>query len=485
MTFADDFALFAAVNFSGALALLLANALLAAGCLLAWRKLPAGVAPAGLATSGAIALIAAFALCGLPQIAAPVSLVAIALPALWFSTRALRAGSAGRDDVDRSVAGGVLLSCGATLIAWQISILAASGTAPLSVRVALVVVALVSLVAAAAAPPWTLLILPCAAAVLLLEFRAGPTLPHADIAALAAGVASIGIVLQHALTGWKRRSREWMDAPAALAERTPLSGGAVITSLAALSGAAALFGGGWSVWAVWASAYAALGVSHLTDSRWAGRIGLLLIAELVVLAAQRWFWGGLPGLLLGFLLASALMLWFARFWRQQVESEPWTTTGKLIPDARALAVGLIAAAAGVAIAQDGFLPAPGSRLAGPLASTLLVLFALANWAFFAADARNGFAATRFGTLLAIVAAAFTLHPLIVNDDLQRWLSPLVTLPAFAFVLSVRNRTAPQPLYRAFSMGALPLILFAALVVQGFTGPLIVALILVLGAAATA
>lgn len=472
MTFADQLADFAAQNPAVAAALRGAGFGIAIAALLVQRLLPAGVGTFALSAGLGLGLLVSLYI-PLPSDAVPVAALGLAALSAFLARRA--APGADRQDAVRAANVTAMLIWLALLNAWCIARGAGAGGWMLTTLGG-------SLMLAAACPQAA--IGACAAAtgtvVVALDGRAASWVP--DLVALALGALSLLLLLWHILGGWRARKRQWIESPAMLTDRQPLRGGAIIVGIASLAGATALLAGGWSVWAVWLAAYACFGVAHVSRMSAAGPIGLILIAELVVLAVTRWFWGGVSGLLCGTLLASLLLLWFARFWRQQVSGEPWTTTGRLIPHARRLSIGLAAAALSVALAAD---PRGAVREElSVLGASFLVLIALGAWAQFGADARAGNSESRIGTIVALAAAGFTAH-LALPGAWLHWSSPLLLLPAFTLLLAIRNRAAPQPLYRGFAMGVLPVMLLAGLAVAGYSAALLLAIVLTLAAAALA
>lgn len=304
--------------------------------------------------------------------------------------------------------------------------------------------------------------------------------PHAELDArrtwialglLLLAVAALAVVIVRLLGDWRQRIHTSRQNPTQLTEHGPqhrLIYGTVVMACVVV-GVIGVMPARTAItpFAVWLAAYACLTVGHLWRSNSIGEIGLALVGEAVVLAAVEWLPESPANGLLGMTLAGALLLWFARFWHQQLnDGQPWTTTGRLIPVARnlsyAAASGQLALAAlWVLRADDAAMPA------GWLAGAALV-FGLLHSSMLVRDAQTQSSSTpALAAGLALIAAAVPAAQLTA-----RWaeLTPGFWLALFGLLLALRVcRTVPDAaaawVYNACIGGLLPVAAVYALVLH--------------------
>ncbi len=158
---------------------------------------------------------------------------------------------------------------------------------------------------------------------------------------LVGGVLSLAVAVGTVLADWRWRVRRWRTEPARLVERPPahrrlhrlVVAASVLVGFAGISLAREPL----TPVAVLLAAYACLTVGHRECSNGIGRAGLALVGMALACAAVAWLPTSPANATLGAAVAAMLMLWLARFWGQQLnDGRPWTTTGRLIPEARYL-----------------------------------------------------------------------------------------------------------------------------------------------------
>ncbi len=221
------------------------------------------------------------------------------------------------------------------------------------------------------------------------------------------------------------------------------------------------------------AAYAALAVGHRRPWPAARWLGLALVGGTIVSAALAWTTPRGANLSAGLAVAGVFMQWQARFWSQQLDGgRAWTTTGRLVPVARALAALLILAQlAALALGTAGRLPAHGAWV-GLLGAAALLLHAMMLTRD-AAERRSDGDILLAG--VALLAAAWLLHGATSSASLHVPLA--VGLALAAPVAALRGATAAlQPANRAtlrvFTCLCLPAaaVLAAALDAHGRTAP---------------
>ncbi len=141
------------------------------------------------------------------------------------------------------------------------------------------------------------------------------------------------VVVATLLLDWQRR-RRWLREPERLTEPPPARSvlSAVLVGVCVLAGLGGLlFRESWfTPTAVWLAALACLVIGHLRTWRFAGEIGLVLVALGIVSASMAWLAPGWPGALFGLGLAGVYLLWLARFWNQQLnQGQAWTKAATL------------------------------------------------------------------------------------------------------------------------------------------------------------
>lgn len=203
-----------------------------------------------------------------------------------------------------------------------------------------------------------------------------------------AGVAllALGLVLADAWIRRRHRMRVWLADPEQLLEQSALAGWLICVSvpLALFAAGSAVPHAGSPVTPLtaWLAALAFLGSGHICGLAPLGAAGLML-AGLGVAAVPRAWLGVQDGsAVIGVSLAALWMLWLARFWVQQLDDgRPWTTTGRLIPAARANAVlltgGMLLLAIHFRLGREA--PSAASTTAFSFACGLQILLALAFW----------------------------------------------------------------------------------------------------------
>ncbi len=171
---------------------------------------------------------------------------------------------------------------------------------------------------------------------------------------LVAGALTLAVAVGTVLADWRRRVHLWRTDPARLVElpRRPRRLHRLVAAACVLVGFAAinLAREPCTPIAVLLAAYACLTVGHRECSNAIGRAGLVLVGVGITCAAVAWLPSSPANPTLGAALAALLLLWLARFWQQQLNSgRPWTTTGRLIPEARYLTWIAVAIEGGLAV----------------------------------------------------------------------------------------------------------------------------------------
>ncbi|MBU0639964.1 MAG: hypothetical protein KKB50_13935 [Planctomycetes bacterium] len=298
-------------------------------------------------------------------------------------------------------------------------------------------------------------------------------LPHGRIAEIRggtslivviAGAAALLAVVGTTLLDWRLRRRIWLEEPQRLTEPPPAHRGwyGVVLAVCVIAGL-----GGWlacpaaiTPFGTVLAALAALTIYHRRGAGPGGEVGVLLLAETIVMAARSWLPAGGMSILLGCGVAALYLLWLAHFWQQQLlEGQPWTTSGRLIPTVRRIAhvAAALAFTASTCLLVGG--PEAGAHPWWPamLAALSLVLLAarLGHEAAVQDSSTAGFAAC-LAALAAVVPArqAYAALAHTAAPVLPLVAAAALLLAIFARVPSVQAR--PRVAFNCYLIGFLPI-----------------------------
>jgi hypothetical protein len=284
--------------------------------------------------------------------------------------------------------------------------------------------------------------------------------PTATIIFLATA-ATLLVVLIANLADWRQRVRLWRTEPQRLIDPPPhrrlyslVITACVLVGIIALR----LMEAAVTPLATGSAAFAVLVVGHRWRSNAIGELGLMLVAETIIIAPTAWLPRSSASGLLGWALAGVYLLWLARFWEQQLcQGRPWTTAGRLIPIARQLSL----AAVGGQVLTVGF-DALGPGPQGPVGwrPALAALLMLLHWWMLVRDARERQSGTTaLAACLVLLAATVPIHR--IAADQGHALPPGALLAAAGLVLAlrvgrVRSTAAEQWAWNAYIGGFVPL-----------------------------
>jgi len=314
------------------------------------------------------------------------------------------------------------------------------------------------------------------------------------------------VVIVTILLDWQRR-RRWLREPERLTEPPPARNvrSAVLVGVCLLLGLGGLlFRESWfAPTAVWLAALACLVIGHLRTWRFAGEMGLVLVALGIVSASMAWLAPGWSGALFGLGLAGGYLLWLARFWNQQLNAgQAWTTAGRLIPASRRLGY---TALSGALVPAMGIIATDGLAAQTPWMTGVTLLLLLGGVDLLV---RDGFEyrqpAAGVAACLLILAASGAGWALLTRG-LDTVMLPYVAIPAGALLLVLRvavvaprslpigqldpsDRAAAGPgqhvslgrtlcVYVAYVGGALPVATLFVMSCHGLTGQTATALLL--------
>lgn len=255
-------------------------------------------------------------------------------------------------------------------------------------------------------------------------------------------------VLVSVLSNWNRRRRGWDKDPLSLLRPEPTDplahGMALMLSLGAIVLMLLTPTNPWLPLLSFIAALASGAVAHRRSWPIADDCTVLQIGATAFLAGTCWWPTGWAGAAFGATLAPLLLIWLARFWRQQLLSgQPWTTTGRLVAPARRLAqTGTVAGAVAMAgwIFASAGAPAPVSLVVCALLAQLLLIRLLCVDARERQDPHGALAAGMAGAVAAALAWA-GFQSLGWNVD------PVLPLGAIALLLSLRlTRVMERPAY---------------------------------------
>ncbi|MGD8450572.1 MAG: hypothetical protein PVJ57_02035 [Phycisphaerae bacterium] len=447
------------------------------------RRLPVGVGP-GLFTCGLSMALAAAYLGEPGSSLTPLHLTAFftALAILWhLGARWIEHAETPTGPVNRFLVAGYVGLTGALLAAGSILF---AVDAPVADRLGLTLCLVI--LSALALRRWLdrsselgghAFIAAVGGAVYLWALPAVGGLPLGRWRLLAACVALL-LALVPVWRHWQFRRHVWRTEPERLTDPPAPAGGvhtlALVLSILVGLGGILLPAGGLTPVAVGLAALATFTVAHRAGgSGLAGRVGLALTAEAVVLAATCWLPATAVNLILGMAVAAGYLLWLARFWRQQLhDGVAWTTTGRLIPDARRLGLAL---AAGCFVTAAAAAPQVATAAAGSLWVSLVAAVATLLLAYMLV----GEATKADSPLIAWLACLLALSVAVpVQSALHAAgvMCPWAALVPYAAVL-LAVRVGPQrgdgpreAAYNAFIAGGVPVVVLAALAVPGALPP---------------
>jgi hypothetical protein len=202
------------------------------------------------------------------------------------------------------------------------------------------------------------------------------------------GVAFLSLMLV-VCDGWVRRRhrmRVWVAAPERLLEQPSLAGWLIwVATPIALFAVGSAVSRGHSAAApftAWLAALSLLGAGHLSGLAPLGAAGLLLASLGLAAVPRAWFGVQDGSAAIGLSIAALWLLWLAHFWVQQLaDGKAWTTTGRLIPAARAsavlLAAGMLILAVKYRLTDEA--PPQGSQGSIAFGYGLQLLLVLAFW----------------------------------------------------------------------------------------------------------
>jgi hypothetical protein len=284
---------------------------------------------------------------------------------------------------------------------------------------------------------------------------------------------------------WRRRRAAWLRRPERLLR---LRGSSLfvhvllmtlVLAVAALA-AATLRWGELSPRSLLMAAIACLGTAHRRQSGFAAEAGLLMLfaAFLTGVAA---IGSSILGMVTTCVILGGLALWLSRFWTQQLlDGRAWTTTGRLVAPAEALAVALTlgAGAAALVLAHSG----PGMRIAGNPGLILLLAVCLLYVLLLTAD-RGAKDTTDLAACVVVAIAAAAAQPLL-ESLLGLSLSAALLLAGAASLLALRSTWRPPgPLRAGFLAGVVPALVLITLIFRGPDRQTLVACLLGAGGAA--
>lgn len=307
---------------------------------------------------------------------------------------------------------------------------------------------------------------------------------------LVAAALVLLLVVGLVLLEWRHRRAVWLDDPQRLAEpmRRPrlvgFLGGAV--ALAALAVAVELPASRWTPPTCFVACLAVFGLGHWLRRVWLGEAALALVAATLVSAGVAYV-GGHGGAILGWAVASGLLLWLARFWDQQLlDGAAWTTAGRLIPAARRASLACAAVLGIVTVAALFRAPAVETGLILVIVNSLALL-GLARIHSRDSDGRGGVHALMACCVVLVVLVEWIGAALPTPAGAA--FAPLVRLGAVATLLLLLRIARPAsaealPLVNALVGGALPTAIVLSLLLRGLSTEATAAAILAAGAIAT-
>jgi hypothetical protein len=278
---------------------------------------------------------------------------------------------------------------------------------------------------------------------------------------------------------WRHRRRVWRTEPELLLAEPAAKWRAWLTGVIVFStvvGVRGLFlAGEWLVpFATVLAAIAAFTVDH----RWqgsgpAGKVGLILLGESVVLAAIGWLPRSNLNPLLGGALAAVYLLWLARFWQQQLrDGVAWTASGRLVPLARSLGHA-VAFGCGALAVSAAWAAAPGAGSAGWIAAlATLALLILASMLVRDAQGLGGPAAA-FAACVVVLAAVVPAGALLGGLGLPVAGPVLAGGASVLLVLRVgpaRGEPVWETAYNAYVGAIMPALAMYAGAVRGIFTP---------------
>ena len=222
--------------------------------------------------------------------------------------------------------------------------------------------------------------------------------------------------------------------------------------------------------AVFLAALATLTAAHRQQSNKGGELGLALVGEGMILAAERWLPTFGHNALLGCGLAGVYLLWLSRFWQQQLhEGQAWTTAGRLIPSAHQLgctaALGCFVLAIVAATEADcvtGWAPLVTALVLLLLCSMLIRAAAIENSIFLA-----------FAACLVLLAATVPMQHALAGFGLAWPWPALAGCSALLLALRVGAQRGEHPsdlAYNAYIGAILPVIVWYAVSAPEAFGP---------------
>lgn len=259
-----------------------------------------------------------------------------------------------------------------------------------------------------------------------------------------AAAALLGVLGELALR-WDRRRRAWERDPSRPAGRLkpprPLYGVLLVVALAGAAIAALRPVDPLAVPAAFLAALACFVIGHVCGWMLAGVLGLLLVAETIVLAAAAVGGADAYAFAVGWTFAAGWLIWIARFWDQQLlDGRPWTTAGTLIGPARTLgrlATLAVAAAVWLACGPDRLVSLPASLVLAGLLAVLAVMFLR--------DARTPDRAdSAWAGLLLAATVTLPAHAAAARLGVPRDLPLAVWVAAAALVLALPGSLRRMP-----------------------------------------